>query len=359
MRSRRPAPQAGWRSYSSGRAVQTSSSGTPCAQSARCSRNASSASSAQWTSSNTSTAGPSLGHRLEEPPPGGERLLLRGRLARVDPDQRQQPRPQPRPRRRPRAATALELRGGVVRRVGLEDPGVRLDDLAQRPERDPLAVGQAAALPPADELRPRRRHARTSSATRRLLPTPGSPAIVTSCTERSATALLERPATRRELELAADERRRHRADHVRCRTGARAASARQTRYRLRLALRRDRLQRLVLEDALGRPERLLSDRDAVDRCRAWIRAAVLTTSPVTIPSPSSGPRASATTASPGVDADAHRQRRATGSARSARRSPRGRARPARTARSASSSCATGAPKTAITASPTNFSTVPP
>ena len=32
---------------------------------------------------------------------------------------------------------------------------------------------------------------------------------------------------------------------------------------------------------------------------------------------------------------------------------------ARTARSASSSCATGAPHTAITASPMNFSTVPP
>ena len=32
---------------------------------------------------------------------------------------------------------------------------------------------------------------------------------------------------------------------------------------------------------------------------------------------------------------------------------------ARTARSASSSCATGAPQTAMTASPMNFSTVPP
>ena len=32
---------------------------------------------------------------------------------------------------------------------------------------------------------------------------------------------------------------------------------------------------------------------------------------------------------------------------------------ARTARSASSSCETGIPKTAMTASPTNFSTVPP
>jgi hypothetical protein len=35
------------------------------------------------------------------------------------------------------------------------------------------------------------------------------------------------------------------------------------------------------------------------------------------------------------------------------------ASPARTARSASSSCAAGAPNTAITASPMNFSTVPP
>ena len=33
--------------------------------------------------------------------------------------------------------------------------------------------------------------------------------------------------------------------------------------------------------------------------------------------------------------------------------------PARTARSASSSCAVGTPQTAITASPMNFSTVPP
>jgi len=35
------------------------------------------------------------------------------------------------------------------------------------------------------------------------------------------------------------------------------------------------------------------------------------------------------------------------------------ANPARTARSGSSSCAAGAPNTAITASPMNFSTVPP
>ena len=49
---------------------------------------------------------------------------------------------------------ALELRLGLLRRVGLEDPALRLDDLPQRPERDPLAVGKTAPLPPAHEARP-------------------------------------------------------------------------------------------------------------------------------------------------------------------------------------------------------------
>src|SRR5215210_644166 len=81
------------------------------------------------------------------------------------------------------------------------------------------------------------------------------------------------------------------------------------------------------------------------------RAAVLTTSPVTIPSPSSGRASSATTASPALTAARASSPRSRIAARIAR--------PDRTARSASSSCATGAPKTAITASPTNFSIVPP
>src|SRR5439155_1629356 len=50
-------PQPGCRWYSSGRAVQRRSRGTPSAHSDRCSRNASSASSAQCKSSNTSTLG--------------------------------------------------------------------------------------------------------------------------------------------------------------------------------------------------------------------------------------------------------------------------------------------------------------
>ena len=88
----------------------------------------------------------------------------------------------------------------------------------------------------------------------------------------------------------------------------------------------------------------------------WRRAAVLTTSPATIPSPRSGRAPRATTASPVVTAAR------TATSRPSPRSPSMVSRmrsAARTARSASSSCAMGAPKTAMTASPMNFSTVPP
>jgi hypothetical protein len=70
-----------------------------------------------------------------------------------------------------------------------------------------------------------------------------------------------------------------------------------------------------------------------------------------MPSPSTGLAPSATSASPVFAA----VRICSSPSLSASRI----ASAARTARSGSSSCATGAPKTAITASPMNFSTVPP
>ena len=86
--------------------------------------------------------------------------------------------------------------------------------------------------------------------------------------------------------------------------------------------------------------------------------AVLTTSPVASPSPSSGAAPSAITASP-VSTPTRTASPSPGSA-SFRSAIASKIRsPARTARSGSSSWATGAPKTAITASPMNFSTVPP
>ena len=86
----------------------------------------------------------------------------------------------------------------------------------------------------------------------------------------------------------------------------------------------------------------------------WSRAAVLTTSPATIALALLRPGAERDERLARVDADAELELGLL-----VERSSRGSASAARTARSGSSSCATGAPKTAITASPMNFSTVPP
>jgi hypothetical protein len=88
---------------------------------------------------------------------------------------------------------------------------------------------------------------------------------------------------------------------------------------------------------------------------AWIRAAVLTMSPATMPCPSApmltaaSPVSTPARACRPVDAELVAQRGDRGHQIEA----------ARTARSASSSVAIGVPHTAITASPMNFSTVPP
>jgi hypothetical protein len=87
----------------------------------------------------------------------------------------------------------------------------------------------------------------------------------------------------------------------------------------------------------------------------WIRDAVFTRSPATIPwfwAPSE------TAASPvSTPARARRSGAPTSSPRSLTNAVSSSA--ARTARSASSSCAIGDPQSAITASPMNFSTTPP
>ena len=86
--------------------------------------------------------------------------------------------------------------------------------------------------------------------------------------------------------------------------------------------------------------------------------AVFTTSPATMASPCDGRADSVTTASPVFTAP---RMLSSSSGRSALRAVTASrtASAARTARSGSSPCEVGAPKTAITASPTNFSTRPP
>jgi hypothetical protein len=85
---------------------------------------------------------------------------------------------------------------------------------------------------------------------------------------------------------------------------------------------------------------------------------VFTTSPATMLSPRSGRAPTATSASP-VFTPTRTDRSSSGRLRLISSMAWVIRRLARTARSASSSCATGAPNTAMTASPMNFSTVPP
>ncbi len=92
-----------------------------------------------------------LGDRLEERAPRGERLCALDARRRLEADERQQALLEPRP-----LVTVGEHRSelvpGDLRRVALEDARMRLHDLAERPERDSVAVREAASLPPADEL---------------------------------------------------------------------------------------------------------------------------------------------------------------------------------------------------------------
>ena len=116
--------------------------------------------------------------------------------------------------------------------------------------------------------------------------------------------------------------------------------------RMRLPLERERLNRLDA-DGVAHEQRVSAPMStSPDGAACSRRAATLTASPVTSVSPSPP-----TTTSPVLT-----PMRASSpcSAIAARISAA-----ARTARSASSSCETGIPKTAMTASPTNFSTVPP
>src|SRR6266550_2169818 len=88
------------------------------------------------------------------------------------------------------------------------------------------------------------------------------------------------------------------------------------------------------------------------------REAVLTTSPATTPSPCAALAPTDTSASPVLTATRILSS-SSGSLRFSSWTAAHIARAALTARSGSSPCATGAPKIAITASPMNFSTVPP
>ncbi len=157
-----------------------------------------------------------------------------------------------------------ELPVGVLLVVGLEDAGVRLDHLSERPEADAFAVGQRAALTPEDELR---------VALDRLEELVDEPALADSrladegdeLDRARATRPLERVEQRVELSAAADERRSHARRDVDA-----DAAARLERLpgldRLGLALGLNRLGGPVVDGVAGCAPCRLADEDAVDRC---------------------------------------------------------------------------------------------
>jgi hypothetical protein len=153
-----------------------------------------------------------------------------------------------------------------------------------------------------------------------------------------------------QLVVPARERRRARRLEVDAEPAACVARAPE-RHRLGLSLRRDRLKRLVVDRVVSRPVRLLADDEPSGRRRrleAHRRVDDVARDEALAefrPRGELDDRLSSFTAARASSSSSATRSRITS--------------PARTARSASSSRALGAPKTAITASPTNLSSVPP
>ncbi len=100
-----------------------------------------------------------LGQRLEESAPGGIRLgstVAAGRDRFCETDERTQVPPHPGcvgGRRQDLDDARLQLLLHHFFAVALEDAGLRLDHLAERPVSDSLPIGQAPPLAPVDEIR--------------------------------------------------------------------------------------------------------------------------------------------------------------------------------------------------------------
>src|SRR5262249_38575182 len=156
-------------------------------------------------------------------PPGGERLLLRGRRA-ARTDEGGEARLEPGQVGVAVRERALELRLRFLRRVGLEDAALGLDDLPQCPEGDPLPVGKTAPLTPTDEPW-------TIVVVGEQLGTEAAlaPPRLAHDRHQLAGALLRRALKganqQRPLELPAYERSRVRAGDVRAEAGARGERA--------------------------------------------------------------------------------------------------------------------------------------
>ena len=205
--------------------------------------------------------GPIGGDGLDEPLPGARRLLAIGLATPGEAHKRPQAVLQPL-RVVGSGDGHAELRGGFGGRVRLEDPGVGLDDLAERPEGDAVAVREAAALAPVHELGAvvhpgpeLREQARLADA--RLTGDRDELDL------RLADHALEGVLQQAQLAAAADERCRRR------RLGVDAEAARRRKRvpggnGIALALELERGKLLVADRLPRRPVRLLVDDEASD-----------------------------------------------------------------------------------------------
>ena len=187
---RLPPPQPPRRSSSSGRAVQTTSIGTSLDQSTSGRRNRA---ARRRPSAGPRTpapvdddrpAPPGTGARRPPPRCGG----FRRRPPRSQPGQRPQHAPRPRPpppdRESDRQPSACSLPSASWAVSESRMPACALTISPSAQYRDAVAVGQRASLTPGDEVGSRST-ACDQLHTRRLLPMPGTPTSVTSCTARS------------------------------------------------------------------------------------------------------------------------------------------------------------------------------
>ena len=327
-----PPPQVARSSSSSIRARQTIRTGTSRSDRARCSITSSMRSSAHWTSSNTSTSGCASASCSAQ--------RRAAQLVSVDASASSAaPRtPSATPRRSATASLSQHIRSFSNASAAGSSSVIPAEALTIE------AIGQNAIPSPYGRARPVSTVARSTpavnSSTSLDFPTPGSPKTVTSVVRRSRTvrsyelwsssSSCSRPTKRafgRRLRMSST--RTTRQDQV-CSPG-RISTAPASSTSIAPTVRRRATGPRAMVPAMA------------DCCR---RAATFTASPV-----ANVESTSSTTSSPdSIPTRASSPSSCTDSSTS---------NAARTARSASSSCAWGTPKAAMTASPANFSTVPP
>ena len=211
---------------------------------------------------------PPLGERLQIPSPGRERFattVTAEHCPTLEPDERAEVRLDP-----AGVARVVDRIGDrhsqLLRRlrlaVPLEDPGLRLDDFRERPERDPVAVGKTAALAPRDQLRvcvddppelvhePALAHSRDGDERDQLW-------------DPLVPRAIERVAKNGELPLATYELGTRVVGDINAEAGARLLCL-PDRNRIGLPLGVDRLDLAVVDRLPGRSIRRLVDEHAVD-----------------------------------------------------------------------------------------------